>query len=146
MNNKVLSFAGILLIFFVMTTFGFNRSYKLDVTTKKAAIKNLLAGLNSDNFGLRTSSAFELGELKADEAVIPLLKMLKSDANEDARIVAALALFKINDSRGIFAVKQAIKFDENERVRKMCTNFYIQSVFDKNSSVDNNEITEVALK
>ena len=62
--------------------------------------------------------------LKSDEAVIPLMKILKNDENEEARIMAALSLLKIKDSRGIFAIKQAIQFDESERVRKMCSIFY----------------------
>jgi hypothetical protein len=34
--------------------------------------------------------------------------------------MAALSLFKIGDERGLFAVKQAIKFDDNDQVKKMC--------------------------
>ena len=112
------------LFFFVMTAYGFNKSDLDDAKTKKAAVTNLLIGLNSDNYGLRTSSAFMLGEIKAEEAVIPLMKMLRSEKHEDARIVAALALYKINNPRGVFAVKQAIRFDNSERVRKMCSNYY----------------------
>jgi len=91
---------------------------------KDSAIESLIMGINSDNFGLRTSSAYMLGELKCNKAIIPLMKMLKSEEREDARIVAALALCKIGESRGIFALKQAIRFDSSERVRRLCTNFY----------------------
>ena len=62
--------------------------------------------------------------MKADEAVIPLMKILKSDDNEESRIMAALSLIKIGDLRGIYAVKQAIKYDQSERVNKLCLNFY----------------------
>jgi HEAT repeat protein len=81
-------------------------------------------GVNSDNFGLRTGSAFMLGELKCEKGVIPLMRMLKSEEREDARIVAALALLKIGEPRGIFAIKQAIRFDDSQRVRRLCANFY----------------------
>jgi len=87
-------------------------------------ITNLMSGVNSGNQGLRMSSTYFLGELKSDEAVIPLMRMLKSDKNEEARIMSALSLSKIGDSRGVYAVKQAIKFDSSERVKKMCSNFY----------------------
>ena len=33
---------------------------------------NLLAGLNSDNFGLSVSSAFMLGEIKSEKAILSL--------------------------------------------------------------------------
>lgn len=87
-------------------------------------IKNLINGVRSENYGLRTSSAFLLGEFKSSEAVIDLLAMLHNEVNEDARIMAALSLLKINDSRGIYAIKQAIRFDKSERVKKMCEKFY----------------------
>lgn len=91
---------------------------------KDSSIESLIMGINSENLGLKTSSAYMLGELKCSKAVIPLLKMLKDEERDDARIVAALALQKIGDARGIFAIKQAIRFDSSERVRRLCTNFY----------------------
>lgn len=87
-------------------------------------IKNLINGVRSENYGLRTSSAFLLGEFKSSEVVIDLLAMLHNEVNEDARIMAALSLLKINDSRGIYAIKQAIRFDKSERVQKICEKFY----------------------
>jgi hypothetical protein len=130
--NKTAAIVFACIVFFsMMTSYGFNKSSLRDPASRKAAITNLMIGLESDNFGLRMSSAFMLGEIKANEAVIPLMKMLRKEKNEDARIVAALALFKINDSRGVFAVKQAIRFDESKRVKKMCSNYYNQILRDR---------------
>jgi hypothetical protein len=97
---------------------------KKNIVNRGVVISNLMNGVNSGNKGLRMSSAYLLGELKSDEAVIPLMRILKSDGNEESRIMAGLSLLKIRDSRGLFAIKQAIKFDESERVRKMCSIFY----------------------
>ena len=36
---------------------------------------NLIVGVLSDNLGLRISSAYFLGEIKSEKAIIPLLKM-----------------------------------------------------------------------
>ena len=91
---------------------------------KELISQNLLIGINSENFGLKTSSSFFIGEFCCKKAVIPLLKILHNDEFEESRILAALALYKIGDSRGIFAIKQAIRFDKSERVRKMCDKFY----------------------
>ena len=85
---------------------------------------NLLEGLSSDNLGLRISTAYYLGEYKTQKAVIPLIKMLHSEKEEGARIQAALSLIKIGDSKGVFMVKQAAKFDESRRVRNLCSKFY----------------------
>jgi hypothetical protein len=95
------------------------------------AIKSLTNGLNSDNVGLRTSSVYLLGELKSNESVIELMRILRNDPYEEARILAALSLYKIGDARGINAIKQRTRFDESERVRKNCQLFY-QSFLNEN--------------
>ncbi len=125
MKAKVLS-SGLLVLILTLTAFGMENpiTAKSSSINRDLIIANLMNGIHSDNQGLVISSSYFLGELKSDEAVIPLMKILKSDINEEARIMAALSLSKIGDSRGIFAVKQAISFDKSERVKKMCSNFY----------------------
>lgn len=91
------------------------------------AEQNLLIGLASDNLGLQESAAYLLGEMNSDRAVIPLMQMLRSD-RESARIVAALALCRIGDARGVYAVKRASTFDESAQVRQRCAWFYEQYV------------------
>ena len=109
-----------------ISSFGFITTppTKKNPLNRDLVITNLMNGVKSGNQGLRMSSVYFLGELKSDEAVLPLMKILKSEENEVERIMAGLSLLKIDDSRGIFAIKQAIKYDECERVRKMCTIFY----------------------
>ena len=92
--------------------------------TEEDIIDNLLAGLESNNLGLKASCAYYLGERKSSEAVIPLMALLKSDKEDEARIMAAHSLFKIGDGRGIYAIKQRAKFETNEQVKRMCEIFY----------------------
>ncbi|GAB4294491.1 MAG: hypothetical protein Kow0098_16060 [Ignavibacteriaceae bacterium] len=92
--------------------------------TYNRAVDNLLKGLASDNLGLKVSSAYLLGEFESDKAVIPLLKVLHSEKNVEARVIAALSLYKIGDSRGIYAIKQAIRYDTSKRVNSLCEKFY----------------------
>ena len=114
----------LILVFISVISFSaFAENNQLD-KVKDCTVASLIMGINSDNFGLRTSAAFMLGELKCEKGVIPLMRMLKSEEREDARIVAALALLKIGNEQGIFAIKQAIRFDQSDRVRRLCTNFY----------------------
>lgn len=86
-------------------------------------VKNLINNLKSDNKGVVESSAYMLGEMKAAEGVVPLLAMLHNSPYESSRIVAALSLSKIGAARGVFAVKQAVQFDESPRVRVVCAWF-----------------------
>ncbi len=67
----MLTIARLLLFLFVTTSCAFDRSSLDNQSVRKDAITNLLIGLQSDNYGLRTSAAFMLGEVKADEAVLP---------------------------------------------------------------------------
>jgi hypothetical protein len=85
---------------------------------------NLLSGLDSGNEGVQTSAAFFLGEMKSEKAVIPLMRLLHSSASEEARIVAAVSLYKIGDARGLYAIKENGRFDESELVRRLCDSFY----------------------
>jgi HEAT repeat protein len=116
----------ILFIFLLVASFGIaaGPNKAIDNKQMEKAVTNLLIGLKSDNAGLRSSSAYFLGEYNSREAVIPLMKILKSNAEEELRIQAALALIKIGDARGIYAVKRAGKFDESKRVREICSKFY----------------------
>lgn len=101
-------------------------------TTKDNNVEdNLIVGLNSDNLGLKTSSAYMLGEYGTSKSINSLLKVLKSGNTEEERISAAMALVKINTEQSMFAVKQNAKFDDSERVRKLCALFYNQSLQNK---------------
>ena len=123
MNSKLLI---ILFLLFFFVSFGLAAAPAkwANNDQKEKAIENLLVGLNSDNEGLQSSSAFFLGEYNSREAVIPLMKILKNNSQEELRIQAALALFKIGDSRGIYAIERAIKFDQSKRVQEICSKFY----------------------
>ena len=120
------SMVGILVTFILLTATAIagNAPAKKANLNRGIAIENLLIGISSENYGLRTTSAYMLGELESSEAVIKLMRMLREEKNEDARIMAALSLYKIGDARGINAIKQAIRFDDSEKVSKTSALFY----------------------
>jgi hypothetical protein len=90
----------------------------------ESTVASLLVGLKSDNIGLKSSSAYMLGELRVSSTVVPLMRVLHNDKNEEVRISAALALYKIGTPMSIHAVKQAIRFDESKRVNELAHKFY----------------------
>jgi HEAT repeat protein len=100
-----------------------NKEYK-PAFNMEVVEANLIMGVQSDNFGLRISAATMLGDLKSTNAVFALMKMLRNETDERGRIVAALALTKIGDPVGIYAVKQTGRLDGNDRVKKLCALFY----------------------
>ncbi len=114
----------LILLFFVSATIFANDKIQSQYSSIE---KNLLVGINSDNQGLKLSCAYFLGEIRSEKAIIPLLSILHNSNECCARQVAALALFKINSERGMFAIKQAIKFDDNEQTKKICRVLYTYS-------------------
>lgn len=107
-----------------------NLSYaEVNKTEKKANTyeiieQNRLIGLASDNEGLRISAAFNLGEMKSQKAVIPLIKLLREGTSEEERIIAALSLIKIGDPRGAFIVGRTAKLTDCEKLSYFCEKFY----------------------
>jgi len=97
---------------------------RLNSSQIEACYKTLQHGLNSDNEGLKAGCAYMAGEIRCQRSVVCLLKILHNNSSEEFRILAALSLYKIGDARGIYAIKQAIKYDESKRVQRMCGIFY----------------------
>lgn len=128
--KRVAMLLGVVVLLAAFTGMAAGTDHPAGLTKEKyeAAVENLLIGLASDNLGLKESSAFMLGELKATEAVVPLMAMLRSEGEDCCRIVAALALCRIGEARGVYAVKQAIRFDDSENVQQKCAWFYDQYV------------------
>ena len=123
----------------VLASTSFASDSKSAVDVKESTIASLLEGLSSDNLRLKSSCAYMLGELKVTEAIIPLMRILHNDANEELRISAALALYKIGTPMSIYAVKQAGRFDESERVNKLAQNFYTEYLRQKLNKTDDKE-------
>lgn len=100
---------------------------------KSAVVDNLTEGIKSDNTGLQTSSALVMYDLinesylkssDASKAMIPLLAMLENGKSEEERIAAAVALYQLGNSIGIYRLKGVARFDDNERVASVCRNLY----------------------
>lgn len=109
-------------VFITGTAYSTSNPKSTKKVLSKIQIENLIKGVNSDNLGLKVSAAYILGEYKCDEAVIPLMRMFRNDENEDARIMAAISLYKLNDGRGIQALQKANLFEKSNRVKKICKN------------------------
>lgn len=122
----------IVLVTFVLVSTGLPQT-ALNPEQKEAIVDNLNVGIKSDNYGLRVSSSNVLFDLihdsyiksdDASKAMIPLLIMLENGQTDEERISAALALFNLGNSIGIYRLRGVAKFDDNERVSKICKNLY----------------------
>jgi hypothetical protein len=104
-------------------------------SSKEACIRTLMQGLNNENLGLQAGCAYMLGEVCCEKGVVGLLDLLHNGRTEELRILAALSLYKIGDTRGIFAIKQAIRFDDSKRVSRMCEIFYKAHLKEKTDQI-----------
>ena len=94
---------------------------------------NMLLGIKSDNNGLQTSSAYFLGEMKSDRAMIPLLRLVRNGETEEARIIAALSLYKIESNIGMYRLKYLAESDESELARRVFGKIYKRYMSDNYS-------------
>ena len=132
-------FLALTVLLFVLSSTAVAADDNSEADVKESTIASLMEGLTSDNLGLKASCAYMLGELKVTGAIIPLMRILHNDVNEELRISAALALYKIGTPISIYAVKQAGKFDESERVNKLAQNFYTEYLREKLNKADDTE-------
>ncbi|MGE5429574.1 MAG: HEAT repeat domain-containing protein [Syntrophomonadaceae bacterium] len=103
----------------------FYNDYVLNEKAEKPDIEEeLLKAVNSDDLNVRVSAAYVLGELKSSKAMIPLMRMLRQDECDGAKLMAALSLYKLGNAQSIFALKRAYEFNESARVKRMCAIFY----------------------
>ena len=117
----------VLVVFFLFSSsvlFAGNKSIQNQSVSYEQIESTLLAGLNSDNYGLKVSSAYMLGEIKSEYAVNDLTMMLRDSDNEKMRLVAALSLLKIGTERSVFMVKKSRRFNDSENVRDLCDHLY----------------------
>ena len=56
--------------------------------------------------------------------MIPLLNMLENGKTEEERIAAAVALYQLGNSIGIYRLRGVAIYDDNERVSSVCKNLY----------------------
>ena len=122
-----------------MTVASFGNDDKSKNNVSENTVASLLEGLTSNNLGLKSGCSYMLGELKVTRAIIPLMRILHNDVNEELRISAALALYKIGTPMSIYAVKQAGRFDESDRVNKLAQKFYAEYLKEKFNNTDDTE-------
>jgi HEAT repeat protein len=108
----------IAMIFPVSFILAQNNSIK-EVTSHKYALDNLLAGIKSDNEGVRRSSIYYTGKYKIAEAELALIEQLKIESNPSTRTLIAFVLYKLGSEEGLGEVKKIARSDVDPKVRRM---------------------------
>lgn len=91
--------------------------------------ENLAIALQTPSPGMQASASQVVRDLKAllpdqefSRLTIPLMAIVKDeDAEVAVRMVAALALYDLQSSKGDFAIQRVAQFTKNERMKHLCT-------------------------
>lgn len=110
----------------------------------QAIEKTLQQALESGNFGLQTSAAQVVRDVKGlvpryefPDLVIPLMAIVKNeDAQPASRILAALALHELGSARGDFAIKRVGEFTDVKQVKHVCTWLAYERIFAQRQQSD----------
>jgi len=97
---------------------------------------NYLTGLASDNFGISTSSAYFLGEMKSEKALFPLMKIFRETKSDGEKLLTAWSLLKIGDSRGVYLVKSEIENGESNDIKCMLEWLYYDHSLKTKGKID----------
>ena len=95
-----------------------------DVTPNKYALQNLVAGIQSDNTGVKRSAIYFAGKYRIAEAEETLIIQLKEENDPSTKILIALVLYEMGSEEGLLEVKELSMNDEDAKVRRMATQIY----------------------
>jgi HEAT repeat protein len=95
-----------------------------DVTPNKHALENLVAGIHSDNTGVKRSAIYFAGKYRIAEAEDALITQLKQENDPSTRILIALVLYEMGSEEGLLEVKDLSLNDEDLKVRRMASQIY----------------------
>ncbi len=88
-------------------------------TIPEMMIKNLEAGLKSDNVGLKRSCIFCAGFYEIRELVGSLREQLTDDHNTYTRVLIALALYKIGGNDAMRTIQELASNDSDPTVKNI---------------------------
>ena len=95
-----------------------------DVTTNEYALQNLVAGIQSDNTGVKRSAIYFAGKYRIAEAEEVLIAQLKAEEDPSTRILIALVLYEMGSDEGLLEVQKLSLNDEDAKVRRMIFQIY----------------------
>ena len=115
----------VLILASVLMGSGFaQRSSIKNVTDNEYALKNLVAGIQSDNTGVKRSAIYFAGKYRIAEVEDVLINQLNEEDDASTRILIALVLFEMGSEEGLVEVQELSLNDEDAKVRRMATQIF----------------------
>jgi len=119
------TFLTVVLLAALLTRPGYTQSNSIkDITAHKYALENLIAGIHSENDGVRRNSIYFAGYYKIVETEEALIAQLKKEKDPSTRILIALVLYELGSEEGLLVVKDLSLNDKDAKVRRITTQIY----------------------
>ena len=123
------------LLTLVLTTSAFSQNNSIkEAMDNKYALKNLVAGIHSENDGVRRSTIYLAGYYRITEAEDALIDQLTDEKNASTRILISLVLFELGSEKGMQEVKNVSVSDADAKVRRMATQIYNEYIVNNSQS------------
>ncbi|MFO7445364.1 MAG: HEAT repeat domain-containing protein [Ignavibacteriaceae bacterium] len=90
---------------------------KTEIIIPEITIKNLAAGIQSDNEGLKRSSIYMAGFYNIEELSETLVNEMKTEKNADTRVLIAIVLFKIGSPEQLNDLEYLMLNDYSDEVK-----------------------------
>jgi len=120
-QSKLLSALVVMILLSVVSSLHAQNVSIKDLSTNKYALQNLLAGIKSDNEGVKRSCIYFAGKYRIAETEAALLEQLNKEVNPSTKILIALVLYELGSDEGLELIKKLAMDDENSEVRRMST-------------------------
>lgn len=114
---------------------GINNSYAQERQINwEAFSKNLVMALGTTNTGLQLSAMGMIirysDKLQVEDAVFDVMRIYRLNKDPQVRILALVTLHKIQNDWSMYCLKSNLKFEADERVKKLCSfvlnDYYVQ--------------------
>ena len=124
-SSEKLYFALVAILFVLLVTDTFGQNQKVsDLAKNKFALENLVAGIHSENHGVRENTIYFAGQYRFIDTEDALIEQLKVEKDSDIKVLIGLALFRMNSEKGMNELQILTKTDSNPRVRRMSQAIY----------------------
>ena len=105
---------------------GINNSYAQERQINwEAFSKNLVMALGTTNTGLQLSAMGMIirysDKLQVEDAVFDVMRIYRLNKDPQVRILALVTLHKIQNNWSMYCLKSNLKFETDERVKKLCS-------------------------
>jgi hypothetical protein len=95
-----------------------------EITTNKYALDNLIAGIKSENCGVKQSAIYFAAKYRIKDVQDVLLDELRNENEPCTRVLIALVLYELGNADGLLLERDMEIVDEDKNARRMAIDIY----------------------